>query len=131
MTKCGHLFRGASVLKATPSRVAVQLETILLSISQLLTMIRVFKGPYGSIADLGRDGEIQGYEFLDPPIEYRFSRAGVPTSDWTAPISGFVSLLRTVAIDETVRTRGLDATNLAIETRGLAGSFVLLVWPRE
>jgi hypothetical protein len=112
-------------------RAAVQLKPPFFGISRLLTMIRVFKGPYGSIADLRRVGEIQGYEFLDPPTEYRFLRAGVPISDWTAPISGFVSLLRTVAIDETVRTRGLDATNLAIETRGLAGSFILLVWPRE
>lgn len=117
--------------ESNSGRDAVQLKPPFFSISQLLTMIRVFKGPYGSIADLHRDGEIQGYEFLDPPIEYRFLRAGVPISDWTAPISGFVSLLRPVAIDGAVRTRGLDATNLAIETRGLLGSFILLVWPRE
>jgi hypothetical protein len=34
-------------------------------------------------------------------------------------------------VDATVQTRGLDAHNLAIETRGLAGTFILLVWPRE
>jgi hypothetical protein len=28
-------------------------------------MIVTFKGPYGSIVDLRRDGEIQGYEFVD------------------------------------------------------------------
>ena len=45
-------------------------------------MILTFKGPYGSIVDLLRDGEIQGYEFVEPPIEYRFLRAGFPISDW-------------------------------------------------
>ena len=39
-------------------------------------MILTFKGPYGSIVDLCPDGEIQGYEFVEPPIEYRFLRAG-------------------------------------------------------
>ncbi len=94
-------------------------------------MILTFKGPYGSIVDLRRDGEIQGYEFIEPPIEYRFLRARSPISDWTSPVPGFISLLRPVIINATVQTRGLDATNLAIETRGLAGTFMLLVWPRE
>ena len=94
-------------------------------------MILTFKGPYGSIVDLGRDGEIQGYEFVEPPIEYRFLRAGSPISDWTSPVPGFISLLRPVTINAAVQTRGLDAKNLVIETRGLAGTFILLVWPRE
>jgi hypothetical protein len=94
-------------------------------------MILTFKGPYGSIVDLGRDGEIQGYEFVEPPIEYRFLRAGSPISDWTSPVPGFICLLRPAIIDIAVQTRGLDAKNLAIETRGLAGTFILLVWPRE
>jgi hypothetical protein len=94
-------------------------------------MILTFKGPYGSIVDLRRDGEIQGYEFVEPPIEYRFLRAGSPISDWTSPVPGFVSLLRPAIIDAAVQTRGLDAKDLAIETRGLAGIFILLVWPRE
>jgi hypothetical protein len=94
-------------------------------------MILTFKGPYGSIVDLGRDGEIQGYEFVEPPIEYRFLRAGSPISDWTSPVPGFISLLRPVIIDAVVRTRGMDAKHLAIETRGFAGTFILLVWPRQ
>jgi hypothetical protein len=94
-------------------------------------MILTLKGPDGSIVDLRRDGEIQGYEFVEPPIEYRFLRAGSPISDWIRPVAGFISLLRPVLIDAAVQTRGLDAQNLAIETRGLAGTFILLVWPRE
>jgi hypothetical protein len=94
-------------------------------------MILTFKGPYGSIVDLHRAGEIQGYEFVEPPIEYRFLRGGSPISDWTSPVPGFISLLRPVIVDAVVQTRGLDAKNLAIETWGLAGTFILLVWPRQ
>ena len=93
-------------------------------------MILTFKGAYGSTIDLDRDGEIQGYEFVEPPVEYRFLRAGSPISDWTSPVPGFISLLRPVTINAAVQTRGLDAKHLAIETRGLAGTFILLVWPR-
>jgi hypothetical protein len=94
-------------------------------------MILTFKGAYGSAIDLHRYGEIQGYEFVEPPIEYRFLRAGSPISDWTSPVPGFISLLRPVIINAAVQTRGLDAKNVAIETRGLTGTFILLVWPRE
>jgi len=51
-------------------------------------------------------------------------RAGSPISDWTSPLPGFISLLRPVLVDAAVQTRGLDAHNLAIETRGLAGTFI-------
>jgi hypothetical protein len=94
-------------------------------------MILAFKGAYGSTIDLHRNGEIQGYEFVEPPTECRFLRAGSPISDWTSPMPGFISLLQPVIIDAAVQTRGLDAQNLAIETRGLARSFILFVWPRE
>ena len=94
-------------------------------------MILTFKGAYGSTIDLNRDGEIQGYEFVEPPVEYRFLRAGSPISEWASPVPGFICLLRPVIGEAAVRTRGLDAKNLAIETRGLAGTFILLVWPRE
>lgn len=94
-------------------------------------MILKFVGIYGSTIDLNGSGEIQGYEFVELPIEYRFLRAGSPISEWIRPVAGFISLLRPVIVDAAVRTRGLDATNLAIETRGLAGTFILHVWPRE
>lgn len=94
-------------------------------------MILIFKGQYGSTIDLHREGELQGYEFLEPPIEYRFVRAGVPISEWAPAVPAYISLLRPVVTDSKVATKGLDATNLGIETRGLAGNFTLLVWPRE
>ena len=94
-------------------------------------MILTFKGPYGSIVDLHRDGEIQGYEFVEPPIEYRFLRAGSPISNWISPVPGFISPAAAGNHRCRCQTRDLDAQNLAIETRGLAGTFILLVWPRE
>ncbi|HEY2233245.1 MAG TPA: hypothetical protein VGK01_07180 [Candidatus Angelobacter sp.] len=94
-------------------------------------MILTFKGHHGSTVDLHREGEIQAYEFLGPPIEYRFLRAGSPISEWMHGVSGFISLLRPVVVNEVVRTEGLSATNLAVETCGLAGRFILLVWARE
>jgi len=94
-------------------------------------MILTFSGLYGSTVDLNGSGEIQGYEFLQPPIEYRFLRAGSPISDWLVPDPRFISLLRSVCNNGTVGTRGLNRKDLAIQTRGLAGMFTLLVWPRE
>jgi hypothetical protein len=94
-------------------------------------MILTFKGAYGSTIDLHRAGEIQGYEFVEPSIEYRFLRAASSISDWTSTTPAFISLLRPVIIDVFVRTRGMDAKHLAIETRGLAGTFILLAWPRQ
>jgi len=94
-------------------------------------MILKFSGLYGSTIDLNGSGEIQGYEFLQPPIEYRFLRAGSPISEWTCPEPRYISLLRPVRINEILLTRGLDRKDLAVETRGLAGIFILLVWPRE
>jgi hypothetical protein len=94
-------------------------------------MILTFKGQNGSIVDLRRSGEVQGYEFIGPSPEFRFVRAGVPISDWGAPAPKYVSLLGPVIIDSSIRTRGLDSTNLVIETRGLSGVFTLLIWVRE
>lgn len=94
-------------------------------------MILIFKGQCGSKVDLRRGGELQGYEFLESPIEFRFVRAGVPISDWCPALPRYISLLQPVVADLGVRTRGLDATDLAIETRGITGIFTLLVWPRE
>jgi hypothetical protein len=89
-----------------------------------------FKASYGATINLHGDGEIEGIEFLQPAIEYRFLRKGVPISDWALPAIGYVSLLHPVILGSEVRTRGLDARHLALETRGLCGSFILLVWPR-
>jgi hypothetical protein len=94
-------------------------------------MILTFKKPYCSAVNLSCVREIQGYEFVDPPVEYRFLRDHEPVSDWLSPVTGFISLVRPVVTDEGVRTRGLDATNLVLETRGLVGHFILLVWPRH
>ena len=90
----------------------------------------IFRASYGSTIEIRGDGELEGFEFLQPPIEYRFLREGIPISEWAPPASGYVSLLHPVTLGIEVRTRGLDARHLAIETRGLCGTFILLVWPR-
>jgi len=94
-------------------------------------MILKFTGQYGSTVDLNGSGEIQGYEFLDPPVEYRFLRAGLPISDWISPKLHYTTLLHPVRSDNDVRTIGFDTTDVTIETSGLAGTFILLVWQRE
>jgi len=94
-------------------------------------MIRKFSGLYVSTIDLNGMGEIQGYEFLQPPIEYRFVRAGCPVTDWMSPEQRYISLLHPVRNNDVVLTKGLDTTDLKIKTRGLAGTFTLLIWPRE
>ena len=91
-------------------------------------MILKFSGLFGSTVGLNGIGEIQGYEFLQPPIEYRFVRAGSPISDWMFPEPRYILLLRPGP-----HQRGCsdETNNLATETRGFAGTFTLLVWPRE
>ena len=95
------------------------------------SMILVFKSPNGSAVVLHLDDELQGYEFLESTVEFRFVRAGVPISDWAASVSGYVSLLSPVIEESSVRTRGLYAANLAIETRGVPGVFTLFIWLRD
>lgn len=94
-------------------------------------MILKFTGLYGSTVDLNGSGEIQGYEFLEPPIEYRFMRDGLPISEWMLLEPRYITLLHPVCTDEGVRTVGFDTKGVTIETRGLAGTFILLIWRRE
>lgn len=94
-------------------------------------MILVFKSQNGSTVVLHRADELQGYEFLESSVEFRFVRAGVPISDWAASVARYVSLLSPVIEDSTVKTRGLNAADLAIETRGVPGMFALFVWLRD
>jgi hypothetical protein len=123
----------ASTERAQIDAVFAPLSKILSAVGlrQLRIMIVKFSGLYGTTIDLDGNGEIQGYEFLEPPIEYRFVRAGSAISEWMSPEPRYISLLHPVCTNDMVRTRGLDTADLAIETRGLAGTFTLLVWPRE
>jgi len=93
-------------------------------------MILKFTALHGSTVDLHGNGEIQGYEFLQPPIEYRFVRAGSPITEWMSPQPRYMSLLHPVRTNDAVRTKGVDTTDLMVETRSLAGTFILLIWPR-
>jgi hypothetical protein len=55
--------------------------------------------PYGSSVLLDQFRELQGFEFIDPPIEYRFVRGQAPVRDWEIPPKKFTSLLHPVTID--------------------------------
>jgi hypothetical protein len=91
-------------------------------------MILTFKGAYGSTIDLDRDSEIQGYEFVEPPVEYRFLRAAPDLGlDFTSAWSYLPSPAGNC------RSRCPDARSGRKESRnrnaGLAGSNVLKVSP--
>jgi hypothetical protein len=84
--------------------------------------------------------EIQGYNFIEPPIEYRFCRNGKPICDWRPGYTDFHDLQRgplprwwergTDFLYEDPDpphqqghvTFGLSPVGLFIETRGLAGT---------
>lgn len=93
-------------------------------------MILSLEGAYGDTIVLSVEGEIEGFQFIPPPLEYRFVRRGEPEVEWTTADSDFQSLLRPVIEGSAARTRGLRAEGLTVETRGLCGRFTLLIWPR-
>jgi hypothetical protein len=94
-------------------------------------MIIEYRGTYGSTVDIELAGELEGYGFINPPIEFRVLRSRVPISGWQDCDAVYHSLLRPVIVNAALRTRGLEAAGLSFETRGLGGEFVLLVWRRE
>lgn len=94
-------------------------------------MIVQYCGAYGSTVQVDQPGEIEGYQFINPPVEFRLLRTGRPITEWGPCDTDYHSLLRPVVANETLRTRGLEASGLGIETRGLCGNFILLIWRRE
>jgi hypothetical protein len=94
-------------------------------------MIVEYQGVYGAVVRIDESGELEGYQFINPPIEFRFLRMGCPFTEWEQCDADYHSLLRPVVTNETLRTRGLSASGLGIETRGLCGNFILLTWRRE
>jgi hypothetical protein len=94
-------------------------------------MIVEYRGAYGSTVAIELAGELEGYGFINPPIEFRLLRSGGPISEWQQCDAEYHSLLRPVIANDILRTRGLEAAGVSFETRGLGGEFVLLVWRRE
>jgi hypothetical protein len=96
---------------------------------------------------LGESVELSCFQFVEPPIEFRLTRRGVPLQEWQAGNAELYDLQHGPGIKEWCRdghsfindldhrndvmTCGVLAKELIMETRGLGFRFVLLVWPRE
>lgn len=98
-------------------------------------------------ATLGPSVELQSFQFVVPPIEFRLMRQDVALQErqagntenydlqhgpgvtmWCSDGHWFINDLNHRA---DVATCGVLSKDLVMETRGLALDFLLLVWPRE
>lgn len=116
-------------------------------------MILTFTGSFGSAVSLdlrqrfGENTELQCFQFIVPPIEFRLTRNGAALQDWQTSNTDIYDLQHGPTVPEwsrdghrfindlkhrnDVMTCGLLSRDILVETRGLVGAFVLLVWPRE
>lgn len=116
-------------------------------------MILPLNAPSGSSISLdfreklGESVELCCFQFVEPPIEFRLTRRGLPLQEWQAGNSEMYDLQHGPGTKEwgrdghwfvndldhrhDVMTSGVLAKDLVMETRGLGLKFVLLVWPRE
>ena len=116
-------------------------------------MILTLRGPLGPAASLdftqqfGALVELQGFQFVTPPVEFRLVRGGRPLQEWQAGNTEMYDLQHGHGVKEWARddhsfvndldhrrdvtTCGALSRDLAMETRGLAFDFTLLVWLRE
>jgi len=116
-------------------------------------MIITLSGPFGSSVSLdfsnqlGESVELECFQFVQAPIEFRLLRGDRPLQDWQAGNSDVYDLQHGPNVQQWARgnhwfvndlahrgdvaTCGVLSKNLIIETRGLGLTFILLVWPRE
>ena len=116
-------------------------------------MILTLSAPSGSDVrldfsnELGESVELCCFEFVEPPIEFRLTRRGVPLQEWQPANTEMYDLQHGPGIKEWCRDghwfiNDLDHRNdvmrcgvlskeLVVETRVIGLNFVLLVWPRE
>lgn len=116
-------------------------------------MILTFSALSGSNVSLdvsnqfGDSVELCCFQFVEPPIEFRLIRRGLPLQEWQAGNTEMYDLQHGPGIKEWCRdghwfindldhrndlmTCGVLAKELIMETRGLGLPFVLSVWPRE
>jgi len=112
-----------------------------------------FTGSFGSTLNLdlrnkfGQKIELQCFQFVIPPLEFRLMRQDVALQEWQAANTDMYDLQHPPAVAmwarndhgftndlqhrHDVATSGVLSQDLFMETRGLALSFVLLVWLRE
>jgi hypothetical protein len=116
-------------------------------------VIRSISAAFGSSVQLdfrnefGEKVEVESFQFITPPIEFRLVRHGVPLQDWQAGNTEMYDLQHGPSVNEwsrdghriindldhrhDVSTCGVLSKDLVMETQGLAFRFVLLVWLRE
>lgn len=98
-------------------------------------------------ASLGPSVELQCFQFIVPPTEFRLVRRSVALQAWQAGNTETYDLLHGTGVkmwcrdhhwftnDLTHRrdvvTCGVLSKGLVMETRGLTLEFVLMLWPRE
>jgi hypothetical protein len=116
-------------------------------------MMRSLSTPYGATISLdfrkqfGDRVELNCFQFVIPPVEFRLVRNSRPLQEWQAANTDMYDLqhgpgVRQWARDDhwfindlmhrhDVMTCGLLSHNVLMETRGLGFDFLLLVWLRE
>lgn len=116
-------------------------------------MILTFSATFGCTLSLdlrmqfGQSVELQCFQFVTPPIEFRLMRQGVPLQDWQMANTEMYDLQHSPSVAKWARdghwfnndllhrhdviTCGVLSKDLCMETRGLALSFVLHVWLRD
>jgi hypothetical protein len=116
-------------------------------------MILAIKGTCGNPLSLdfanalGPSVELQCFQFIVPPIEFRLMRHGMALQDWQLGNTDSYDLqhgpgattwcrdnhwfINDLNHRTDVTTCGVLSKNLVMKTRGLALEFLLLVWTRE
>ena len=116
-------------------------------------MMLTLRGPFGSSISLdfrtrfGESIELQCFQFVVPPIEFRLLRRTRPLQEWQQSNTDIYDLQHGSGVKEwsrdghsfvndtqhryDVMTCGLLSRDLLMETRGLGLDFLLLVWLRE
>jgi hypothetical protein len=116
-------------------------------------MMLSLRAPFGSTISLdlrkqfGNRVELDCFQFVIPPVEFRLVRDGRPLQEWQEGNSDMYDLQHGPGVEQWARdshwfvndldhrhdvmTCGLLSQNLAMETRGLGFDFLLLVWLRE
>lgn len=116
-------------------------------------MILLFSAPSGVTISLdlrkqfGERVELEFFQFVTPPIEFRLVRSGKPLQEWQTGNSELYDLqhcpgVKRWAQDDhwftndfdhryDVMTSGILSRDLRMQTRGLGFPFALLIWLRE
>jgi len=115
-------------------------------------MILKFTGRFGSPVNLelteklGKRAELQCFQFVEPPPKFRLVRHATFLQEWQEGNTDLYDLQHGPAVKEWSRhnhwfvndlvhrddvlTCGILSQDVIMETRSLAGNYLLLVWPR-